>query len=76
MNKIRVPESVPLDNGNPTVAASANLLNTLVYLPEDNSLPERFLNLVAGDANGHNKGKCNGDPVDCLCPPLDYGSAA
>ncbi len=76
MNKIIVPKSAPLHNANPTVAESANLLNTLVYLPEDNSLPDRFSNLTAGDANGQNKGKCNGNSGDCFGTPPDYGSAA
>ncbi len=34
MNKINVTECVPLDNGNPTTAAPAELLKTLVYLPK------------------------------------------
>ena len=76
MNKIIITESVPLNNVNPTIAASAKLLKTLFYLPEGNSLAERFTVLIVGDANGHNQGRCNGEPDDCLDTLPDYGSAA
>ena len=33
MNKVILPESAPLNNGNPTVAASAKQLKTLVDMP-------------------------------------------
>ncbi len=61
MNKINVTESVPLNNGIPSVAASARQLKTLVILAE---------------GSGHNKGQCNGEPDNYLTTPPNYGSAA
>jgi len=61
MNNINVPESVPLNNGNPTVVVSAKQLKTLVDMPE---------------CNGHNNGQCNGEPYNYLATSPNYGSAA
>jgi hypothetical protein len=60
MNKIKVPEFVPLNNGIPTVDVSVKQLKTLVALPE---------------GNGHNKGQCTAETDNYFATTPNCGSA-
>lgn len=71
-NNAKKANAEALDIDNETIAH-----NDKSGIPKAAILPERFTDLIAGDANGHNNGQCNCEPdAACLDTPPDYGGAA